>query len=150
VQFPRPQPLPEKTIRCYHCGHASTLSAAARSTTCPACYRGLVLDDLVIGGRHLCAKVHTCGRVVVGPRGCLIGTVIHAQAGLEVSGRLVGSVVTSGPVVIRRGADWEGDLSAPSVTIERGAHVRGRFATGVLVVPDARPAKAPAHASAGA
>lgn len=149
MQFPKTHPPPEKIVRCYHCGHACTLSAAARSTTCPACYRGLTLDDLVVGGRHLCAKVRTCGRVIVEPRGCLIGTVIHAEAGVEVAGRLVGSVVTSGPVVIRRGADWEGDVSAPVVVIERGARVRGKFAAGTCVehVPD--PSGVPAAAVSG-
>lgn len=138
MQFPKHDTAGARTVRCYHCGHASTLSAAARSTTCAGCYRGLTLDDLVVSGRHLCAKVNTCGRVVVEPKGCLVGTLIHAQAGLDVAGRLVGSVVTSGTVRIRAGADWEGDVNAPVVIIERGARVIGRFAAGTVLHEEPR------------
>ncbi|MBM4109472.1 MAG: polymer-forming cytoskeletal protein [Phycisphaerae bacterium] len=147
MQFPKPIPAPTRTIQCYHCGRAAALSVAARSTTCAGCYRGLTLDDLVVSGRHLVAKVQTCGRVVVESKGCLIGTLIHAQGGLDVAGRLVGSVQSAGTVAIRHTAEWEGDVSAPVVVIERGARVSGRFHAGTVLRPEA--SDAPALAGSG-
>lgn len=102
------------------------------STSCPKCYKGLVIEDVVIKTAHAVRKVQTCGKVLVEAKGRLIATSVEAAQGVEVQGVLEGNVVSGGPVRIGPGAQWKGDLKAPSLRVELGA----RIARGYFVIPD--------------
>lgn len=51
---------------------------------------------------------------------------IIAQS-IVIGGAITGSVCTEGHIVVQQTATVEGELSAPSVTVEDGATVHGRF-----------------------
>lgn len=127
VPLPPPPKIDQRRVTCYHCGRVNTLSASARSATCPGCYRGMVLEDLVVTATHWSGKVHTCGRVIVEPRGSLVTSQVLAADGMDVAGSVVSAGRSGGPVLLRRTASWRGDLIAPALIIERGARIEGRL-----------------------
>lgn len=108
------------------------------STSCPKCYKAVVVEDVVIRTAHAVRKVQTCGRVLVEPKGRLIAQSIEAQQGVEVMGVLEGNVTSGGPVRIGPKAQWKGDCRAPTLVVELGAQI----ARGFFVVPY-RPPEAP-------
>jgi len=123
---------PKRTIMCYHCRHRFEVPVRAMSTSCPKCYKGLVIEDVVIKTAHAVRKVQTCGKVLVEAKGRLIATSVEAAQGVEVLGVLEGSVTSGGPVRIGPSAQWKGDLKAPSLRVELGA----RITRGYFVIPD--------------
>jgi cytoskeletal protein CcmA (bactofilin family) len=104
----------------------------AMSTSCPKCYKALIIEDIVIKTAHAVRKVQTCGKVLVEPKGRLIAASIEAAQGIEVLGVLEGNAISGGPVRIGEKAQWKGDLRAPSLRVDLGA----RIARGYFVIPD--------------
>jgi cytoskeletal protein CcmA (bactofilin family) len=102
------------------------------STSCPKCYKALIIEDIVIKTAHAVRKVQTCGKVLVEAKGRLIAATIEAAQGVEVLGVLEGNVTSGGPVRIGERAQWKGDLRAPSLRVDLGA----KIARGYFVIPD--------------
>jgi len=116
---------PTRTVTCYHCRRPVTISAFAISATCPGCYKGLVLDDLVVREVHWAGKLRTCGRVIVERKGRVIGRLVQAALGVEVEGIVEATVVSGGPVVVKTSAKLSGDCRAPRLIVEPGATISG-------------------------
>lgn len=114
-----------RSVTCYHCRKPVTISAFALSATCPGCYKGLVLDDLVVRDVHWAGKLRTCGKVVVERRGRVIGRLVQAASGVEVEGVVEATVVSGGTVVVKNAAKITGDCRAPRIVIEPGATIAG-------------------------
>ena len=116
-----------KTVQCYHCSHRFEVSGRAMSTSCPGCYRAVVVQDVVVKGFETVQKLQTCGRVTIRARGRVIAGVIEAQEGIEVLGVLQGNVTSAGPVIIGPKARWKGDCRAPTLEIKLGARIESGF-----------------------
>lgn len=116
---------PTKRVTCYHCRGQVTISAYAISATCSHCYKGLVLDDLVVRDVHWAGKLRTCGKVVVERKGRVIGRLVQAAQGVEVEGTIEATVVSGGTVVVKTAARLTGDCRAPRIVIEPGATIAG-------------------------
>lgn len=116
---------PTRRVTCYHCRKPVTISAFAISATCPACYKGLVLDDLVVRDVHWAGKLRTCGKVLVERKGRVVGRLVQAAQGVEVQGIVEATVVSGGTVIIKTAARLSGDCRAPRLIIEPGATIAG-------------------------
>jgi hypothetical protein len=114
------RPAAQREIVCYHCRAVVGVAMAARSSTCPRCYRRLLLDDLVVSSPGLGATLSTCGIVRIQKRVRAAARAIHAGDGVEVLGSLEASVVSDGPVVVARGASLRGEVQATGITVEPG------------------------------
>ncbi len=114
-------PQPDRSVRCYHCGHALAVPASARSANCPACHKGLVIDDLTVKDASWSSRLTTCGRVFVQRKGRAVVRRVDAGEGIEVSGVLEGDVNSGGPVVVCKGATLRGaDCRATSLWVDPG------------------------------
>ena len=67
--------------------------------------------------------VLNCERIEVGEHGVLRADVDVREA--LVAGRVLGNIRASGSVLMKSGANVEGDVVAPSVAIEPGVHFNG-------------------------
>src|SRR5262249_28266462 len=102
------------------------------TTSCPACSKALLVDDVVVKTVQSVRKIQTCGRLGVHKKGRVIAQTGEAHQGVEVEGIMEANVLSGGPVRIRPTAQWEGDCHAPSVSIEEGCRITG----GHFLVPD--------------
>ena len=116
-----------KTVQCYHCRRRIDVSAKAMSTSCPECYKPVVVQDVVVKGFQTVQKLQTCGRVIVKTRGRVVAGLIQAQQGIEVLGVLDGNAISAGPVVIGPKARWRGNCQAPSLEVKAGARIESGF-----------------------
>ncbi|MFN0132618.1 MAG: polymer-forming cytoskeletal protein [Phycisphaerales bacterium] len=121
-----------RTIQCYHCRRRFDAPRRALTTSCPACSKPLVVEDVVVKTAHSVRKIQTCGRLIVQKKGRVMAGTIEAHAGVEVEGILEANVVSGGLVRIGAKAQWKGDCRAPRLEVELGA----RIARGYFVVPD--------------
>ena len=117
--------MPQREVRCYHCGNALEVGERALTTMCPHCYRGLRVDDVILRGKESFAAVQTCGMVIVHRKARVIANVVQASMGVQVEGALRANVISGGPVLIGRHAFWKGGCRAPSIHIHDGASVGG-------------------------
>ncbi|NUQ68074.1 MAG: polymer-forming cytoskeletal protein [Phycisphaerales bacterium] len=115
----------QRIAECYHCGHRIAMSMAARSVTCPRCYRGLVLDDLIVRDSVSGAKLITCGRVVVERKGRAVTRHINARDGVEIEGEVEAQVSSGGVVHVGSRGCVRGDIAAASLVADTGAVIDG-------------------------
>ena len=119
--------IPSRTVRCYHCRGAITVPLAARSASCPLCFKGLVLDDLTVRDSGYSSKLTTCGKVTVEKKAKAITRSVEACEGVEILGILEAKVTSHGPVYLAAGARMKGDCEAQSLVVEPGAVIEGGF-----------------------
>ncbi|MDX2148858.1 MAG: polymer-forming cytoskeletal protein [Planctomycetota bacterium] len=114
---------PQRSVSCYHCGHAMKFSPHARSGSCPKCHRRVNLDDIEITTKFWGGAIETCGRIVIRPGARVRARSVRSGDGIRIEGELEGAIVSFGPVVIGPRARWQGELEAPELRIEEGALV---------------------------
>jgi len=114
-----------RDVVCYHCRGRIEVPQAARTVTCPCCFKGLLLDDLVVSTSGWPGKLETCGVVRIDKRARTVTRFVLAGDGVEVQGVLEARVSTSGGVLVRRGGHVKGDIEATSITVEPGATMEG-------------------------
>jgi len=122
----------QRIAECYHCGHRIAMSAAARSVTCPSCYRGLVLDDLIVRDAVSGAKLITCGRVVVERKGRAVTRHINARDGVDIEGEVQAQVSSGGVVHVGARGCIRGDIAAASLVADPGSVVVGYCRIGAV------------------
>ena len=121
------------TIQCYHCRVRFEVGRRARSTSCPGCYKPIIVEDIVVKKLKPVQKVQTCGKVIVRRSGRILAERIEAHAGIKCLGAInATSILTGGHVFIGPNASWKGDLHSPSVEIKGGAQIARCYFT----VPD--------------
>lgn len=124
----------ERIVRCYHCRREIIVPGAARTASCPVCFKGLVLDDLRVREGHASGRLSTCGKVVVERKGRAVTRAVEAAQGIEVHGTLEARVVSGGPVQVNSGGQLKGECHATSLVVEPGAVMDRVF---VRIGPDA-------------
>ena len=112
-------------VRCYHCYHTFRTAPAAQSLTCPACYKHVRVDDIVIDDCRHCPKMETAGTIFVRRRAKLSVRTLVAGMGLEVLGELQAGSVTAGRVYLGPRVAWQGDCCAGSVNLDPAAQITG-------------------------
>ena len=121
-----------RTVQCYLCRHRFEVAGRAQSTSCPGCYKPVIVGDVVVDKLKPVKEVRTCGRIIVKRRGRIIAELIEAHVGIECLGVIDARTVVAGPVVIGAKATWKGDCHAPSLIVKLGAQILG----GRFFVPD--------------
>lgn len=81
-------------------------------------------EPLMISGR-VDGTVAAPGQIVTIEAGAHVMAGV-AAAGIVVSGTVHGSLVAEERIALRAGADVKGDLRAPRLAVEDGAHVSGK------------------------
>lgn len=120
-------------VQCYHCQVRFEVGQRARSTSCPGCFKPVIVEDIVVKKLKPVQRVQTCGRVIVHRSGRIIAERIEAHGGIECLGAIdAATVLAGGHVLIGPRANWKGDLCSPSIEVKGGA----RIARGYFVVPD--------------
>jgi cytoskeletal protein CcmA (bactofilin family) len=90
-------------------------------------------EDVLIAGR-VEGLINVIGhRVMVGAGAHVAGDI--TATGIAVAGIVEGSLVADEQIHVQRGADLQGDVSAPSVVVEDGALVNGRVDTSSAAAP---------------
>jgi cytoskeletal protein CcmA (bactofilin family) len=120
-------------VRCYHCRAEIQVPAAARSASCPACFKGLILDDLTVRDSGYSTKLLTCGKIVVEPKARAITRTVEACEGIEILGTLEAKVLSHGPVFVGAGGRVKGELEARSLVVQPGAVIEGVLKIGAGV-----------------
>ncbi|MEM7627348.1 MAG: polymer-forming cytoskeletal protein [Planctomycetota bacterium] len=131
--------LPPKTVQCYHCDHRFEVGGRAQSTSCPGCYKSVIVHDIEIGNQvGPKTELKTCGKIVIKKRGRLICQTVVAHDGLTCEGIIDARTVASRmPVTLGKKSNFKGDLTAPSVDIQAGAVIQpSRFAIGPPIDED--------------
>ena len=82
-------------------------------------------EPLTIAGR-IDGSVNAAGhRLIVTEAGSITADIVAHT--IVVGGHISGSLDTDGTIIVKRTANIEGNLSAPSVSVDDGAQVQGRF-----------------------
>lgn len=110
----------ERDVPCVHCGRPIRLSPAARSTTCPHCYRGMSFDDVVIAGEWS-GKLATGGRVSVRPGARVAARLIEAAQSVDVAGTVEGRLLTRATLRVHPDGAVRGEVHARAIEVPRGA-----------------------------
>jgi len=132
--MPGPQPnLPpgedRAMIVCLHCGKPQEVGRRAMSITCRYCHKSLKLEDERIQDYRARRAVETCGIVTVEKKGYVVADRIHC-GGLVVRGKVKGSVISRGPVLVGPEAEIKGDVTAPTLAVGAGAVLEGNYIIG--------------------
>ncbi|GJQ28995.1 MAG: hypothetical protein HBSAPP03_08790 [Phycisphaerae bacterium] len=122
--FHATRPSPVRDVPCVHCGKLLQLSAAARNTTCPHCYRGMSFDHVAIRGEWT-GKIATGGSVTIEPKSVALGRLVEASGDIVVEGACEGDWRTRGTIFVRPGGSLRGHVHAAAVVVEHGGVLTG-------------------------
>ena len=103
-------------------------------------------EDLVIQGRVDGSVDLVQHSVTVGPDGQVKANITGRIVTIE--GKVEGNLTGEEQVVLRKSSWVQGDVKAPRVVLEDGAHFRGGVLMGEDTAPNRRPAAAPQKTSA--
>ena len=71
------------------CGHLFEVGASAQSTSCPSCYKPVIVSDIIVNAFKAVTKVQTCGRIVIQKKGRVIAELVVANSGIEADGATI-------------------------------------------------------------
>ena len=129
--FPPPSQSDDRiSVLCYHCDKPQEVSRKAQSLTCRYCYKSLKLSDEAIHQYAGRKSIETIGVVTVERKGNVVVTDRILCGGLIVRGKLKGTVVSKGPVLVGPEAEIKGNVTAPSLAVGAGAVLEGRYDIG--------------------
>ena len=118
------------TVICFHCGKPQEVGRKAMSITCKHCHKPLKLEDERIADYRARRSVETCGIVTVEKKGYVVVTDRIQCGGIVVRGKVKGSIISRGPVLVGPEAEIRGDVSAPSLAVGAGAVLEGHYSIG--------------------
>lgn len=116
-----------RSVRCYLCGHVFEIPPGAMTTSCPGCFKRVVIEDIVVKTAQGNTVLGTCGRLIVQARASVVARKITAIQGVEVLGTLESAVESDGTVRLGATAKWKGDCTARAMVVEPGATISGGF-----------------------
>lgn len=124
-----PSPDDRTSIICLYCERAQEVGRKAMSITCKYCHKPLRLEDLRFKEYQARRVIDTCGTVTVEKKGNVVSDKINC-GGLIVRGKVKGSIISRGPVLIGPEAEVKGDVVAPVLAVGAGAILDGQYAIG--------------------
>ena len=137
VEYNQPSTDDRATIICLYCDKPQEVGRKAISVTCKYCNKSLRLEDLRFKEYQARRVIDTCGIVTVEKKGNVVADKINC-GGLVVRGKLKGTIVSRGPVLVGPEAEIRGDVSAPTLAVGAGAILEGNYDIGPK--PDGAPA----------
>jgi hypothetical protein len=124
-----PSPDDRSTIVCLYCNRPQDVGRKALSVTCKYCHKSLRLEDIRFKEYQARRVIDTCGVVTVEKKGNVVADKINC-GGLIVRGKLKGTVVSRGPVLVGPEAEIRGDITAPTLAVGAGAILEGKYDIG--------------------
>lgn len=124
-----PPPEDRVTITCLYCAKPQEISRRAMTVTCKFCNRSLRIEDIRIKEYQARRNIDTCGIVTVEKKGNVVVDKILC-GGLIARGKIKGSIVSRGPVLVGPEAEIRGDVKAPSLAVGAGAILDGNYEIG--------------------
>ncbi len=131
-----PRPPQRRKVYCPACRHGFELSRRAVTVRCPKCTAPLAFDDLQLSQR-VEGAVTTMGHVVLGASSSVAARLTCGM--LSSAGRFEGKATVYGTVTLEPGSRTSGELTARSLTVQRGATCDAT----VRITPDPGPPPAP-------
>jgi hypothetical protein len=117
------------TVVCLHCGKPQEVGKRAMSITCKHCNKSLKLEDIPFKDYQARRVVETCGIVTIEKKGNVVTDRIHC-GGLVVRGKVKGTILSRGPVLVGPEAEIRGDVTAPTLAVGAGAILEGKYVIG--------------------
>lgn len=124
-----PSPDDRSTIVCLYCNKSQEVGKKALSVTCKYCHKSLKLEDIRFKEYQARRVIDTCGIVTVEKKGNVVTDKINC-GGLIVRGKVKGTVVSRGPVLVGPEAEIRGDVTAPALAVGAGAILEGNYDIG--------------------
>ncbi len=113
-----------RTVQCYHCRHRFDVGGRAQSTSCPGCYKPVIVNDIVVETLKLVTEVRTCGHIHVKKKGRIGAKLVEAHAGITNEGTIDAKEVRAGlRLTLGPKSHYKADTvtTALSLVIEEGA-----------------------------
>ena len=124
-----PTPNDRQTITCLYCGKPQDIGRKAMSVTCKFCNKSLKLDDIPFNKYEARRSIETLGIVTVEKKGNVVSDRVLC-GGLIVRGKIKGTIVSRGPVLVGPDAEIKGDVTAPTLAVGAGAILDGQYNIG--------------------
>lgn len=124
-----PVPDDRQVIRCLYCEQSQEISRKALTITCRHCHKSLRVEDVLIKQYEARRSVDTCGIITVEKKGHVVAEKLHC-GGMVVRGKVKGTVISRGPVLIGPDAEISGDVTAPALAVGAGAVLKGHYRIG--------------------
>jgi hypothetical protein len=122
-------PDDRSTIVCLYCNRPQEVGRKAMSVTCKFCNKSLRLEDIRFKEYQARRVIDTCGIVTIEKKGNVVADKINC-GGLIVRGKVKGTVISRGPVLVGPEAEIRGDVSAPTLAVGAGAILEGNYDIG--------------------
>jgi hypothetical protein len=135
VDYNVPSPDDRSTIVCLYCNRPQEVGRKAISITCKFCNKSLRLEDQSYNKYEARRVIDTCGTVTVEKKGNVVVTDKINCGGLVVRGKVKGTIVSRGPVLVGPEAEIKGDVTAPTLAVGAGAILEGKYDIGPKAVP---------------
>jgi hypothetical protein len=114
-----------RRLYCTHCGQEVVVSTRVISTSCCHCHQRIAVEDHTINAYHAVTNIETSGSLAITPTGHVRARLrVHD---LQVAGQVYGNVTARGKVSVDAGARIVGDVTAQSLEVQPGAHLKGFF-----------------------
>ena len=133
VEYNVPSPDDRSTIVCLYCHRPQEVGRKAMTVTCKFCNKSLRLEDQSFSKYEARRVIDTCGTVTVEKKGNVVADKINC-GGLVVRGKLKGTIVSRGPVLVGPEAEIKGDVTAPTLAVGAGAILEGKYDIGPKAV----------------
>ena len=124
-----PAPDDRSTIICLYCNKPQEVGKKALSVTCKYCNKSLKLEDIRFKEYQARRVIDTCGIVTVEKKGNVVTDKVNC-GGLIVRGKLKGTIISRGPVLVGPEAEIRGDVTAPALAVGAGAILEGNYDIG--------------------
>jgi len=118
------------TVVCLHCGKPQEVGRRAMSITCKFCHKSLKLEDIPIKTYNARRVIETCGVVTVEKKGNVVVSDKIVCGGLVARGKVKGTIISHGPVLVGPEAEIRGDVTAPTLAVGAGAILEGHYIIG--------------------
>ena|SRR6516162_160265 len=125
-----PAPNDRQTITCLYCGKPQEIGRKAMSVTCKFCNKSLKLDDIPYNKYEARRSIETLGVVTVEKKGNVVVSDRVLCGGLIVRGKIKGTILSRGPVLVGPEAEIKGDVTAPTLAVGAGAILDGQYNIG--------------------
>jgi hypothetical protein len=132
-----PAPNDRQTITCLYCGKPQEIGRKAMSVTCKFCNKSLKLDDIPYNKYEARRSIETLGVVTVEKKGNVVVSDRVLCGGLIVRGKIKGTILSRGPVLVGPEAEIKGDVTAPTLAVGAGAILDGQYNIGRTEAPPA-------------
>ena len=122
-------PDDRQTIICLYCNQSQEISRKAMTITCRHCNKSLRIEDVTFSKYEARRAIDTCGIITIEKKGNVVADKLRC-GGMVVRGKVKGTIVSRGPVLVGPEAEIKGDVTAPRVAVGAGAILDGNYRVG--------------------